>query len=235
MKKILFVLHGMGIGGVERVMVTLANKLVGIGYDITVLIWRPRFEFQDKLDSRVHLIYKSPNEHIGNRIPYIRNKYYDDCMWEERATPKQYYRYYVGRKKYDVEVAFLQCRALKIISGSTNKNALHLAWIHTDFVNDPGFMNEFRSKEELIAAYGKMDKIICVSHQAENSFRQVVGGAKDIRTIYSPIPAERIKTLAQEKPAVTIKKAKLHLVSVGRLEDYTKGQIRLMDAVIRLR
>ena len=36
MKKILFIVPSLGIGGLERVQVTLANALVKQGYNITI-------------------------------------------------------------------------------------------------------------------------------------------------------------------------------------------------------
>ena len=152
MKKLLFVLPALGIGGVQKVLVTLANRLVRKGFDVTILTYREPDELKAELDPRVRFRYKKPNEHFGNKIRYIRYKFYDTGMWEKRASAKQFYRYYVGSEKYDAEIAFFHSDALKIVSGSTNKKSVKIAWVHCDFSKNHGTHDNFRSKEEFIDA-----------------------------------------------------------------------------------
>ena len=78
MKKILFVIQSLRIGGAERLQVTLANKLVNSGYDVTIVTWKPMIDLKCDLDERVHFIYRAPNQHLGAKIPNIRYKFYDD-------------------------------------------------------------------------------------------------------------------------------------------------------------
>ena len=53
MKKILFVIQSLRIGGAERMQITLANKLVSVGYDVTVVAWKPFFDLKNDLDEKV--------------------------------------------------------------------------------------------------------------------------------------------------------------------------------------
>ena len=231
MKKILFVVQSLKIGGAEKAQVMVANKLVELGYDVTILVWVPLFDYQKDLDERVHLIYKAQDEHLGNHIPYIRHKFYDESMWAVRATPRQFYRYYVGHKKYDIEVAFFHSWAVKIISGSTNKKALHIAWVHHDFQE----LKEAQPDDwkEYIEMYSHFEKIVCVSQAAKESFIKVIGDTGNLSVIYNLLPKERIRQQALETPLFQMKKGKLHLVLVGRFIR-TKGYERLIRSVIRL-
>ena len=232
MKKILFVLPWLALGGLERVQVTIANALAEKGYDVTVMVLNNRLDLKDELDSRVHLIYKPYKPHkLMRRIPYIRHKFYDDGMWETRASAKTLYKYYVGNEKYDVEIGFFRGLSVKIISGSTNKFSKKLAWVHSDFKHCGGVTNNFKIIEQTKNAYSKYDKIICVSKQAENSFNEVIGLKNKTVTVYNMLPTERILSEA-EKP-LQIKKAKKALLSVGHLID-VKGYDRLLAAVKRL-
>ena len=231
-KKILFVLPWLALGGLERVQVTIANALAEKGYDVTVMVLENRLDLKDELDPRVHLIYKPYKPHkIMRRIPYIRHKFYDDGMWETRASAKTLYKYYVGNEKYDVEIGFFRGLSVKIISGSTNKFSKKLAWVHSDFKHCGGVTNNFKSIEQTKNAYSKYDKIVCVSKQAENSFNEVIGLKDKTVTVYNMLPTERILSEA-EKP-LQIKKAKKTLLSVGHLID-VKGYDRLLAAVKRL-
>jgi glycosyltransferase involved in cell wall biosynthesis len=218
------------MGGAERLQVTLANKLAEAGYDVTILIWTPLYTFRENLDPRVRLIYKAPDEHLGNRIPYIRHKFYDGCMWELRATPKQLYRYYVGREKYDVEIAFFHGLALRIVAGSTDKKAFHLAWVHHDLEKLAYKDDAERSKK----MYRTIRNIVCVSRASYDSFMKTVGDTGSVRLIYNLLPTGEIRRLAEEPPVHRIKKAKFHIVITARF-DPNKGQDRLIDAVARLR
>ena len=231
-KKILFVIQSLRMGGAERVQVTLANKLVEAGYDVTVLVWKPIFDNESELDERVRLIYKAPDRHLGNRIPYIRYKFYDDCMWELRATPRQLYRYYVGRKKYDIEIAFFHGLALEIIGGSDNKAALRFAWVHHDLEK---LKEAIPKRWDLqVEMYHRIRNIVCVSQASRDTFIRTIGDTGNVQVIYNMLPAARIRQQAQEKPGVTVKKSKFHLVMSGRYVA-TKGYERLIRSVVRLR
>lgn len=262
MIKVLFILPSLGVGGLERVQVTLANALVKHGYDVTVMVLSNVTDLADELDERVRFVYKPPKQHIGNKIPYIRHKYYDDGMWETRASARQLYDYYVGDEKYDVEIAFFRGMPIKIISGSpkgrkrgttiskksvgtcvSGKNHTdfkdeivgHLAWVHNDFKQATGYKNNFKNMQEVFNAYASFDHVICVSKQAAEGFKETIGDTGNIDTVYNMLPVERIHTLEKESVALKINKAKLHLVIVARLLDSAKGQKRLISAVSRLR
>lgn len=262
MKKILFILPSLGVGGLERVQVTLANNLVQHGYDVTVMILSPVDDLKDELDKRIHFVYKPPKKHLGNKIPYIRHKFYDDGMWETRTSAKQLYDYYVGEEQYDVEIAFFRGMPIKIISGSPkgrkcgttiskksvgtyvgeknhtdfkDKIVGHLAWVHNDFKQATGYKNNFKNMQEVFNAYASFDHVICVSKQASEGFKATIGDTGNIEIVYNLLPVGRIRVLAEESVSLKIKKAKLHLVIVARLLDSAKGQKRLISAVSRLR
>lgn len=232
MKKVLFILPSLTMGGLERVQVTIANALAGKGYDVTVLVLEDRIDLKDELDKRVHLIYKPYKPHrIMSRIPYIRNRFYDDGMWETRASAKRLYKYYVGSEKYDIEIGFFRGLSVKIISGSTNKQSKKLAWVHNDFKKCGGVTSNFKSLDDTKSAYSKYDRIICVSKQAMTSFNEVIGLPDKTQVIYNMLPTESIMKLSGEPS--DIKKQTFTILSVGHLTEQ-KGFDRLLNAVKRL-
>lgn len=232
MKKILFVLPWLAIGGLERVQVNLANALAERGYDVTILTLNPKADLKTELSPKVHYRYKPYKPHpIGGRIPYIRRKFYDDGMWETRASAKKLYRYYVGKEKFDVEIGFFRGLSVKIISGSTNPRSVKLAWVHSDFKHCQGIANNFKSMAAVRKAYGKYDRIVCVSDRAKESFEEVIGLAEKTTRIYNLLPVEKIRALGGETcPA---EKKKTTICSVGHLAA-VKGYDRLIGAVKRL-
>ncbi len=232
MKKILFVLPWLAIGGLERVQVNLANALVGQGYDVTILTLNPRADLKAELSPKVHYRYKPYKPHpIGGRIPYIRHKFYDDGMWETRASAKALYQYYIGDENFDVEIGFFRGLSVKIISGSTNPRSVKLAWVHSDFKQCSGIANNFKSMAAVKKAYGKYDRIVCVSDRAKQSFEEVLGYVDKTTRIYNLLPVEKIRTMGSEDcPA---QKKKTTICSVGHLAA-VKGYDRLIGAVKRL-
>lgn len=234
-KRILFILPSLVMGGLERAQVTLANSLQKEGHDVTVMILDDGNDLADELDQRVALYRKVYKENLGKKIPYIRHKFYDDGMWETRTTPAELYKYYVGDEKYDVEIAFYHGLSLKIISGSTNKDAVHLTWVHNDFTKIHSYQLNFKSLEDVKKAYRSMDKVICVSESARKGFIATIGDTGNTQTIYNMLPVDRIRKLAKEEIPFRYPEDCLNLVLVGRLRDSHKGQRRMISVVSRLR
>lgn len=235
MKKIIFIIPSLGIGGLERVQITIANMLVKHGYDVTIMVLEPVYEMKDELDENVHFVYKPPKKHFGNRIPYIRHKFYDDGMWETRASANQLYKYYIGDEYYDVEIAFFRGMPVKIVSGSINNSAKHIAWVHSNPTMAVGFSNNFKSTHEVFEAYKTLDTVVCVSKQVINGFIESIGDTGNITCIYNMLPVSEIQNKGKEKKAIRIDRAKFHIVLVGRFIDTTKGQSRLINVVCRLK
>ena len=218
----------------ERVLVTLANRLAKSEYEVTLLLLSDITDLSVELDSRVRVTYKPPKSHLGCHIPYVRHKLYDDGMWETRATARQLYEYYVDDGRYDVEIAFFRGMCVKIISGSNNRDAVHLAWVHSDFRLAKGWQNNFRSIAEVHEAYTRFDKVICVSEQAKEGFAAAVGDTGNLIRIYNMLPVRDILRKAKQKPLLTSPSAHLNAVIVARLTDKAKGHLRLISAVARL-
>ena len=220
MKKILFIAPSLTPGGMERMLVTIANRLVAHGYDVTVQILDDITDLRDELDERITLRRKPYKTHFGQKLPYIRHKLL--------------YEYYVGGERFDVEIAFFRGMCVKIVSGSTNKGAVHLAWVHNDYRRARGYQNCFGTMGEVCDAYRRFDRVVCVSKEAQIGFQEVIGDTQNTTVIYNMLPTEDILRKANEPASLSFSKAALHLVVVGRLEDRAKGQLRLIDAVTRL-
>ncbi len=234
MKKILFILPSLVIGGLEQVQVTLANALAKRGHDVTVMTFDPGDDLANKLDSRVHFVYKKPKYGFMKMVPKIRC-FFDDGVWETRARSKALYRYYVGRSKYDVEIAFFRGRSVKILSGGQKKRStVRLAWVHSDFRCSDGYAANFKSADEAPKAYKSFDRVVCVSKQAAEGFTEIIGDTENITTVYNMLPITEIRIQAQDSACVETPRHCLNIVMVGRLLDSAKGHLRLISAVSSL-
>lgn len=234
-KRILFVTQTLACGGAETVLVNIANNLSRRGYSVTILCYEKAEVLVPLLDSNVRYIYKPRREFpILRKIPYIKRFYkYKKAVWEHRVSAKGLYKYYVGKEKYDIEVGFLRGAAIKIVSGSTNKKSKKFAWVHTDFklCNPESIMDWFNNDEEIAVAYGRMDKIFCVSDKARESFNEVIGLEEKTVTLYNLIPSGTVIEKSYEE--ISLKKEKFTVITVGRLIP-DKRHERLLSAAKQL-
>ncbi len=234
-KRILFVTESLSCGGMERVLINIANILYEKGYEVTILCYDPRNNLLPNLNSKIHYIYKKRREFkILRKIPYIKRFFkYKKAVWEHRTSAKNLYKYYVGKEKYDVEIGFYRGPSIKIVSGSTNKKSKKLAWVHTDFklCNPKSITSWFNNIEEAKTAYNKMDNIVCVSEKARESFNDVIGLKEKSVTVYNLIPSNKIIEKSFEE--ISLKRNKFTIVTVGRLIP-DKRQDRLLSATKKL-
>ena len=234
-KKILFVTESLTRGGMEMVLVNIANNLSEKGYDVTVLCHNPIDHLVTELNNNVRYIYKPRRKFpILRKTPYIRRFFkYNKAVWEHRTSAESLYKYYVGKEKYDVEIGFYRGPSIKIVSGSTNKKSKKLAWVHTDFklCNPKSITSWFNNIEEVRSAYDKMDNIICVSDKAKESFNEVIGLKDKSVTVYNLIPFNKV--IAKSFEQIPLKRNKFTIVTVGRLFP-DKRQDRLLSATKKL-
>ena len=209
MRKIVFHLNCLEQGGAERVVTTLANRLVQEGYDVYIATeWVAENEFA--IDERIHRV------HVG-----LTEKQ------EKASTKRQFFmrisnlKKFLKKEKPDILIAFAQ-------------KANYRALMATYFMRLPVIVSV--RTNPYLHYVGKWDKILIpllYPTAAGNVFQTV--GAKEFFTkkiqkkskiILNPIndkyigvpePAERRKTVVQS----------------GRLVDF-KNQLLLIDAFVKV-
>lgn len=227
-KKILFLVESFGCGGVEKVFIDLINYMDVDKYDITVMsIWDYGVR---KKSLRTDIKYKSifPNIKGISRIfhPFV-----------EKSSGRLLYQLGI-REKYDMEIAFLEGRATKIIGASTNKDSRKLAWIHIDLSNGHWTSKTFRNNLQLEKeCYQKFDDLVFVSHSAKKGFIKLFGDDfkdQQLHVKYNPIMGEEILKKKNEILNDIIKPTdKPLLVTSGRLVEQ-KGYERLLKVCRQL-
>lgn len=230
MKKILFVVHALNIGGVGTVLTNIANVLIQRGHDVTIAVTSDKIVGAKNLVPQIKLIYKEePEFTFFKKIPYIRN-FFETGMWSVRRTPQQLYQYFVGkREKYDIEIAFFFGRPLKVVYGSNNIHSKKFLWVHSDYKYGPrkAYLSGFVREEDALAAYESFDYIVCVSNGVKKSFEEVIGRNEDIEVIYNINDVRKIRELSTQDTAC--KRNCFTFVYVGRLSS-EKGVKRILEA-----
>ncbi len=247
MKKVLFLVHTLQVGGAEKVLVNLVNHMDKEKYDITVMTVVNTGAFRKDLAPHIH--YKT----IFN-VPFLSNKGNTDkssgnlldkpnrikkmlanlykFMWRHSDCKKIYQRHI--KEEYDVEIAFLEGIAAKIIASSKSETSKKISWIHIDLLKERKTEKFFRNAQEEKQCYERFDQIVCVSKNVKEQFIKKFQPVdlNKIMVKYNPIDEEFIMNQAKEG-IENIEKKKKTICTVGRLSKQ-KGYDRLLRIVQKL-
>lgn len=234
-KKVLFMINSMYGGGAEKIFQTLLKNLSPEKYDITVYSVN-----QCKVDYKYYpegikykYIFGGIGENTGQIskiITKIKNKI--NLSRYEKDSPETFYKRFI-KEKYDVEIAFIEGYATKIISGSNNKDSKKIAWVHIDLMENPWTEVAYHSLEEEKECYQKYDNILGVSEEVVQAFKKRMDITDTVSVQYNPVDDVEINQKAQMEKIEYPSNIK-NFVTIGRLVDQ-KGYDRLLHAVNHLK
>lgn len=218
MTNIFFFIESLSGGGAEKVLRNLVNAMDQSSFAITVQTLYPE-DVTGLLAPGIRYRYCYPAK---NRVSELR-------MRLEAALGLTYPLHI--RDDYDIEVAYLECGATKIMAGSTNKKALKLAWVHCDLKNRIGDPLAFAAATKQY--YAKYDYAVCVSENVRKSFVELYGDTVKAVTVYNTVDDSEIREKASAALPQDVQKQRLTLALVGRLTPQKKI-IRALSAHQRL-
>ena len=228
-KKVLFLIESLGGGGAEKVLTTIVKYLNKEMFDVTVCVISGGGRYEDEVAKEVRLfsLMKPPYslKGLGKVVYWV--KYHCIYSW----LPMWLVYWLFVPKGNDIEIAFLEGFATKLLASSMNKKAKKIAWVHSDLKNQswPIMMGVYRNAEQEKAAYCRYDTVVCVSKVVESIMRMYYGLSNTI-TIYNPIDREVVIRLATKENKFDVDSSIYNIVSVGRLEK-VKGFDMLIPVV----
>lgn len=208
---ILFCIHSLSNGGAERVMVNTINAL------------------KKKTNWNIDLLLIVDDRTIENRLfdgIIIRSIFSKETRLTRqiiKRTPSVVLHQIFIKKKYDIEISFLEGDATKVIAGSNSKK---ICWIHTDMNHykwsDKYYWN-FREEKQ---AYSKFNLCVSVSEAVGCEFKKKFG----LKTTFmlNLLNPDEVKWLSTQEDD-PFDHSYINTVSIGSLKSI-KGYERIIKA-----
>ncbi|MBE6950616.1 MAG: glycosyltransferase [Ruminococcaceae bacterium] len=221
MKRILFLIHDLGHGGAEKVLVNLVNNMDPEQFDITVIALFGGGVNEQFLKPHVRLKTIFPRSFPGNS--HVMKLF----------SPKLLHKLCV-KEHYDVEVAYLEGPASRIISGCADPGTKTVCWLHCTMKSPEEFAVGFRSVEEAKRCFSRFDRGVFVSKGVMDAFRQYCP-LEHMQVLYNTNESDKILELSREPVGDDLfRGGEFSMIGVGKIEE-VKGFDRLARIHARLR
>ena len=222
MIKILFLIHDLGQGGAEKVLVNLVNNMDHSKFDITVMTLFDSGENRQFLGKNIR--YKT----------WCKKMIPGNSHLMKLLSPEQLHKLVI-KEHYDIEIAYLEGPCARVISGCIDPTIKKLAWIHIEQHTVKRAGSSFRSISEAKECYRRFDRVICVSQTVKQDFKDVLQIPVSHEVLYNTNESDKIIRLSQEavEPGL-MNPDEIKLVGVGKLLK-SKGFDRVARIVKRLK
>lgn len=219
--KILFLIHDLGQGGAEKVLVNLVNNMDRSKFDISVTALFGGGVNEQFLAPDIHFHAVFPKEVPGN------------SKLMKLLTPKQLHSLCV-KGRYDIEVSYLEGPSARVISGCQDEDTKLISWIHVEQHTMECLSGSFRSEREARNCYERFNQTVCVSQYVHDDFCRILNFQKPCRVLYNTVESDKILASAGENASELMDDGKVRLIAVGTLKE-PKGYMRLLSIVKRLK
>lgn len=219
MIKILFLIHDLGQGGAEKVLVNLVNNMDRRKFDITVIALFGGGVNEQFLKSDIHFHAVWSKEIPGN------------SKLMKLFSPRQLHNKCV-KERYDIEVSYLEGPSARVISGCTDKTTKLVSWIHVEQHTMKTLASSFRNSKEAVACYNAFHQSVCVSEYVKHDFCSILNYMRPCTVLYNTVESEAILEKSKEASMKLDEKDLIRLIAVGTLKE-SKGYIRLFRIIKR--
>ena len=242
MRKVLFVINNLNIGGIQKSLVNLLNEIAN-EYDISLVVFSEEGELFNELPSNIKIIKVNK---ILKVLGLSQKEVFKEglSLWLLRTVGAIYSRIFTNasliniltsifklKEEFDYAISYSQFSNPRYFSGGTNEYVLNsvnakfkIAFIHSDFKNYGGNSKYTRKK------YKQFNKIAFCSKSSQKSFLQIMPEMKYKTFVVKNFNSyNEIKKLACDN-TVKYRNNIFNLISISRLSA-EKGIDRAIKAV----
>lgn len=220
MIKILFLIHDLGQGGAEKVLVNLVNNMDRTKFDITVMALFGGGVNEQFLDPSIR--YKA----------VFRKSFPGNSHVMKLFTPTLLHKWFI-KERYDIEVSYLEGPSARIVSGCPCVQTKLVSWIHVQQNDIKVLARSFRNSAEAVRCYGRYDQTVCVSEFVRADFCGILNYKNPCCVLYNTVESEKILALSTDSVSGFETKDVIRLVAVGTLKE-SKGYARLLRIIKKL-
>lgn len=246
MKRILFVIPSMGIGGAEKSLDNLLNLIDLNEYDINLLMFKPGGDLLQQIPSGIHILETDPSlfyayncdknvfsSKAGVRSELLRIFSTGVCkiLYGNRARQKRWTKFYKALlpkldSEYDVAIGYLEGDASYYVIDKVNAKR-KILWVHSNFNNIKKNEDASVYKEY----FCKADKVVSISDKCVTILQENYPDMRN-KFVYLPNLTSSVVLKNTAKTAIDEKFFKdiFNIVSVGRLTE-AKGFDMAIDAL----
>ena len=222
MKKLLFSAYSLEVGGIEKALVTLLNKLQEKGYEITLVLEKKEGIFLEELNSQISIITYTPN----NNKNIIKRKIIN-LIKQLKFSIK-------NKNKFDFSASFATySNSGAFVARTASKNSC--LWGHADYLtlfkNNIEEMKKFFKEKK----YNKFKKIIFVSKEGKDTFISVFPDSKNkTKVCNNIINNQQIIELSDKE--IELKKEEITtFLNVGRHDERQKRLSKIIEVAKKLK
>jgi glycosyltransferase involved in cell wall biosynthesis len=234
MKKILFIMTSMGVGGTVKSLVELLKVLPLDVYEVHLGLFIVKGDFLDKLPQGIH-IHEIPKSHNSKEmfLTLMKTFHWIDAItfifrWIYSRLFRDYYQIYrytyrnvpYSAFNYDLAVAYkgMSSECVYYLCEKVHAKSKCL-WVHED-VTIPWNRNHYKMVERL---YKCLDKIFIVSEEGKEHFDLVYPQMKNKTDVFhNIIPIDNVMIMAEEGHSFDDNFMGKRILTVGRIH-HSKG------------
>lgn len=212
--KILFMMPAMLNGGAEKVLIDILKHFDYNKYNVSLLLECKEGPYINDIPDEVELIYLHKKNLWIERL--YRYMILLHCKWlVYQILCRLPLLWSLKGRHFDTIVSFMEGMAVKMHSYISYKADRNISWVHIDFKKKHWSLDFFSNEQDEYGCYQKMDKIIFVSRDAKDRFKEIFKfDDNKFEVVYNLIDCDEIKTLANSK---NVRKNKFTICMVGRL------------------
>lgn len=184
---VLLIVDSMGIGGAEKVSLTLAQGFINEGYKVDLMICDNIIKFEIPKNITLHILD-------------FKKSYFDYYRYSKKLTNMIKDIEYKNKRVFDLILVNLQ-KSTRLMKNNKHNNIYHI--VHSTFsqsaLKKNKFINNFFKRKKLQKIYNNLNIITVSNGIQEDLLNNINIKPKSIQTIYNPIDINKTKELSLEK------------------------------------
>ena len=225
-KKILFYTSGVGLGGVEKVVLEVLKEIDKSKFDIKLALqYENENLFENEISEEVNYKYMLPQKIIDKSLYYRERKknifykmLYSFMLSYEKYTIKKNYLEF--SKDREIVIDFKSGDFLKLINLENGIDKKKICWLHGEITK----LNKYEKRKKFLREnLNKCDKVVCICEDMKNGvIKEIPELEEKLEVIYNPFDIEKIKIKSNDYSEIKDEEKKLlednYIIMVSRLE-----------------